>query len=272
MRNKGFTLIELLAVIVILAIIALIAVPIVINIINDARESGYKRSIDNYGKAVEQAIATYQIYHPNDDMTREYNTTSLEAKVTVNYEGSRVVCSNIIVYEDGKIYMSGCSVGGHSVDYTYGIEQVAAKTGPDFYSWGSGNIGGSLPGDADTDLSNINTHGRLFYLGLDTANRTKDTSITAAYVCFKRSSDGEPYCLRGGVASQEVYELNQEIISSAFSNEISTSDCSLGNSVSYCDAGGIFVGAYLSGEVSVSVGGSASCYLSSSATFGCDSL
>ena len=63
--KKGFTLIELLAVIVILAIIALIATPIIINIINDSREESYKRSIELYGKAVEQAIADYQINNPN---------------------------------------------------------------------------------------------------------------------------------------------------------------------------------------------------------------
>lgn len=45
MRNsKGFTLIELLAVIVILAIIALIAAPVVLGIIDDARESAAKDS------------------------------------------------------------------------------------------------------------------------------------------------------------------------------------------------------------------------------------
>ena len=46
MKNKGFTLIELLAVIVILAIIALIATPIILNIINDARESAKERSAE----------------------------------------------------------------------------------------------------------------------------------------------------------------------------------------------------------------------------------
>ena len=54
--KKGFTLIELLAVIVILAIIALIATPIVLNIINDSKENSNKRSIELYGKAVEQAV------------------------------------------------------------------------------------------------------------------------------------------------------------------------------------------------------------------------
>ena len=54
--KKGFTLIELLAVIVILAIIALIATPIVLNIINDTRESATLRSAEFYLNAVEQSI------------------------------------------------------------------------------------------------------------------------------------------------------------------------------------------------------------------------
>ena len=54
--KKGVTLIELLAVIVILAIIALIATPIVLNIINDAKESAVLRSADFYVDALENEI------------------------------------------------------------------------------------------------------------------------------------------------------------------------------------------------------------------------
>ena len=59
-NNKvlGFTLIELLAVIVILAIIALIATPIVLNIINDTKESAIKQSADFYEDALELSIST----------------------------------------------------------------------------------------------------------------------------------------------------------------------------------------------------------------------
>ena len=61
MKNKGFTLIELLTVIVILAIIALIATAIILGIINDAKEEANKRSVDNYAKAVQNAITKYQL-------------------------------------------------------------------------------------------------------------------------------------------------------------------------------------------------------------------
>ena len=62
MKN-GFTLIELLAVIVVLAIIALIAVPVVLNIINDAKESSLLRSAEFYLDAVEYTIADAFLYH-----------------------------------------------------------------------------------------------------------------------------------------------------------------------------------------------------------------
>ena len=56
--KKGFTLIELLAVIVILAVIAVIAVPIVLNIINDTKESATLRSAEFYLRGLETSIAT----------------------------------------------------------------------------------------------------------------------------------------------------------------------------------------------------------------------
>ncbi len=59
MRNKkGFTLIELLAVIVILAIIALIATPIVLGIIENARNNAKNRSAELVIQSVELAYST----------------------------------------------------------------------------------------------------------------------------------------------------------------------------------------------------------------------
>jgi len=52
-----FILIELLVVIVILAIIALIAIPIILNIIEDTKQTSYKRSKEMYLHTVEIVTA-----------------------------------------------------------------------------------------------------------------------------------------------------------------------------------------------------------------------
>ena len=59
MKNKGFTLIELLAVIVILAIIALIATPIILGIINEARDEAKERTAELIANGVELAYTSY---------------------------------------------------------------------------------------------------------------------------------------------------------------------------------------------------------------------
>ena len=124
MKKKGFTLIELLAVIVILAIIALIAVPIVINIINDAKEESQKRSIDNYARAVEQAVYRYTL-NTGKTIFGKFTTTDgkklIQDDITidVDYKGN-VVPGDIIVNKDGKIYLSDFKVDGKIIDYSYG--------------------------------------------------------------------------------------------------------------------------------------------------------
>lgn len=64
-RMNGFTLIELLAVIVILAIIAVIAVPIVLNIIDEAKQSSVLRSADFYLRAAELSISQATLKEQN---------------------------------------------------------------------------------------------------------------------------------------------------------------------------------------------------------------
>lgn len=61
--KKGFTLIELLAVIVILAIIALIATPIILGIINDARDEAEQRTGELISSSVELAYTGYLFAH-----------------------------------------------------------------------------------------------------------------------------------------------------------------------------------------------------------------
>ena len=65
MNNKGFTLIELLAVIVILAIIALIATPIILNIINEARNASRARTAELVVSQVETAYSAAYMLNGN---------------------------------------------------------------------------------------------------------------------------------------------------------------------------------------------------------------
>lgn len=61
MKKQGFTLIELLAVIVILAVIALIATPIILNVIEKAKEGAFKDSVLNAYNALDYKLAELEL-------------------------------------------------------------------------------------------------------------------------------------------------------------------------------------------------------------------
>lgn len=129
MRNKAFTLIELLSVIVILSIIFLIATPIILGIIKDAREESYKRSVEMYAKAIENAIAKQQLFNPNEVVSGTFTTTdgrnlkqTGKEDLKIEYDGN-VVCEIIQIYEDGNIYLTKCKVNGTFIEYFYGMKQ-----------------------------------------------------------------------------------------------------------------------------------------------------
>ena len=122
--KKGFTLIELLAVIVILAIIALIATPIVLDIIEDSKDSSIKRSIELYGNAVENAVAKEQLngstvpsgkYMTTDGKTLTQGKTTIK----VDYDGTKTVCE-VYISNEGTVSLKKCNVSDKTIEYTYG--------------------------------------------------------------------------------------------------------------------------------------------------------
>ena len=124
MKRRGFTLIELLAVIVILAIIALIATPIVLDIIEDSKDSSIKRSIELYGKAVENSVAKAQLngssvpsgkYTTTDGKTLTNGNTTIK----VDYDGAKTVC-DVYISNEGTVSLKKCNVSDKDVEYTYG--------------------------------------------------------------------------------------------------------------------------------------------------------
>ena len=109
MKN-GFTLVELLAVIVILAVLALIATPVVLSIIDDAKESAMLRSAEMYLSGVENAIMRENMnsggnFRPTECTISGEGNLDCEGKdgiieVEVNGEKPK---NGSIVFENGKI-------------------------------------------------------------------------------------------------------------------------------------------------------------------------
>ena len=129
-ENKGFTLIELLAVIVILAIIALIATPIILGIINDAKDSANARSVEAYGKSVETAVTKYMMSedYSGADITIQADGAADDATSTIKtsditYSGTRVVCDGV-TYDNtnGTVSLTDCAVNGSSKHYDYSTD------------------------------------------------------------------------------------------------------------------------------------------------------
>ena len=119
MKRKGFTLIELIVVLVVTAIFALIATPLVMNIIRNSKENARKRSIDNYGKSIELAIASYLL--DNGNFPTDVSQLNIE------YSGSKVECGVEVINKDTTVYLDKCKVNNKLVDnYKYGIDKRTA--------------------------------------------------------------------------------------------------------------------------------------------------
>lgn len=150
-KNKGFTLIELIVVLVILAIISLIATPIILNIVDKAQVSAYKRSVDAYGKAIELAIAEYLLD------TGDYPTT-LE-NLDIKYSGYNIECKIIDFKDDNGLYLSKCIVDG--------VEIKDDSTEDGYYHYDSNSYKNYKIGDK------VTYKGMEFYV-IENSNSTKD--------------------------------------------------------------------------------------------------
>ena len=110
--SKGFTLVELLAVLVILAIIALITTPIILGVINNARESAAEDSAWAYVDAVENAYALAQT-DGSGELT--YTDESIDSKIgdhDIRVSGSKSDGGSFSVDPNGIVTVSGLKFKG----------------------------------------------------------------------------------------------------------------------------------------------------------------
>lgn len=119
--KKGFTLIELLAVIVILAIIALIATPIVIGVINKAREN----SVVNSAYGVVDAAKLYY----TESLLSSTQVSSGDVS-SLNVSGTKPSAGTWSITTDGQVTISGVKFDGYTCSTKSGSSEVScAKDG-----------------------------------------------------------------------------------------------------------------------------------------------
>ncbi len=99
--KKAFTLIELLAVIIILAIIALIATPLILNVIDDAKESANLSQAYLLLDGAEQLYATSFLDENLDIISDDTETDVYDLVAT---SGKKPDTGTIYIKSDGKIY------------------------------------------------------------------------------------------------------------------------------------------------------------------------
>ncbi len=110
--KKGFTLIELLAVIIVLAIVALIATPIIMNVIDDSKESANLRSVEGYAEAVRQNYFNESL----GGGTPVIDETFLN---NVETSGGEVKCDSVLYNENYQTILYKCTVNNSEKKYCY---------------------------------------------------------------------------------------------------------------------------------------------------------
>lgn len=152
LNKKGFTLIELLAVIVILAVIALIAVPIILNVIENAKEGSFKDSVYGAFDALELHIGKLEI--DNQEIPDTINVSDL------SYKGEQLtghfnISNNGELIEAVDISNGSYTANGYKEDLiivkkdvtyitkvvTGGNHNLAIDNKGNLYAWGRNDYG-----------------------------------------------------------------------------------------------------------------------------------
>ena len=228
-------------------------------IVERSKKGAAERGAENYVRQIEtEAMAlrtegtilhgTYSIKTNGNLCSGTSATCSESEEIRINMNGIKPKGGTVQI-EHGKVVSTGTSltIEDYAVTINENGSATAAKVEEDtaknssYYSWGTGQIGGSLPSDADSDLSKVVTDGYP-YLKIDSAD---GETIDAAYACFQK--DGKKYCLKGN--DTEAYSANEDIIKEAFKEVLGTSSCFDDEDGYRCQYGSFDVFAYPDGMV-----------------------
>ncbi len=174
LKNKGFTLIELLAVIVILAIIALIATPIVLNLINKAREGAAKASATSYIKAVETYMITSELDGGSEKLESGETYSVSELNELVELKETKPDSGSIEIDDKRNVIKATLVISGYLVNYD-GNDYTVLGRSNDVYAESI-----EISKDSDTVIK-----GETLQL---TANITPD-SVTNKTITWKSSDE-----------------------------------------------------------------------------------
>ena len=253
MKKKGFTLIELLAVIVVLAIIALIATPIVLNLINNAKEGAAKSSATAYVKAVENGVVQ-ELLNSNDQSYTgrfEIDSTGLKLRGESNcktihdekYNIDIVKCPEITVDVSGKLPESGSYVlldeNGTVTNGYFTIDNYYIA-----YSNGVAKVVNNKEKEQETLKMIDNLNSMISTLGLDTKYEEYHCNVNAlpnelschwdgdlSLEDYTKTFDMSKYGLNGVRAGHIYYNTKTNKITKANINGFGYQDGKLGSYV-----------------------------------------
>ena len=238
MNKKGFTLIELLAIIVILAIIAVITVPLILGIIDNAKEKAVIDSAYGYKDAVNKMYTTKLLNNKDYKMEDRAYTISEFNTEGLSISGKEPDSNSWIQIENNNVKAGCLQFDEYKVNINNGIigitekgqcpELVISSCPGCVFAFTTTNW--YYTGANQTTLDSTQYYydyndviaqtGKKYFLGLILDNN----KISRAFACGIHDN-GTPFCIEGTTDDSKI-ESNMALLNS---EELWNGECCRGN-------------------------------------------
>ena len=201
MKNNlktGFTLIELLAVIVILAVIALIATPMILGVIEQAKESSAESSALGYIDAVEKTISINMLDSTKEDILDGVYEIKDLSKYQIQVKGEIPSSDSWLKIENNEIVDYSFKIGEYVVSYNLeNNNRVVTKDG-EIKTKPNGVV---KSGPIKEEATSTDTHKGIVYL--DPTDLTK--TCTKEMAENNLNENGTPTEIKTGCMKWYIY-------------------------------------------------------------------